>query len=117
MTASDPGSESRAQALLQLPAFKSLIVRHRAVSFSLTAVMLLLYFGFILVVAWRRDLLAMRLGEHLTLGLPVGVGLILASFLLTGVYVRWANRNYDQEVEILKASLGRQTGHESEEGA
>ena len=67
--------------------------------------MLLVYFGFILVLAFNKALLAEKIGEHVTLGIPVGVGVILFAWILTGIYVRWANAYYDSEVKrIVKES-------------
>jgi len=60
--------------------------------------MLAIYFGFILVLAFRKDLLAVKVGEHLTLGVPVGLAVILSACVLTGVYVSWANSAYDDAV-------------------
>lgn len=93
------------RAILELPAFKSLLARQRRVSLSLTALMLLLYFGFILLIAYRKDVLAQPVAGHITLGLPLGLGLILVTVLLTGIYVRWANRAYDPAVEALRREL------------
>lgn len=68
------------------------------ISVILTVLMLVIYFGFILVLAFRKDLLAVRVGEHLTLGVPVGLAVILSACVLTGVYVSWANSVYDDAV-------------------
>ena len=100
----EPASD-QAQAILQQPCFRALIARQRRVSLSLTAVMLLLYFGFILLIAYRKDWLAQPVAGHPTLGLPLGLGLILVTVLLTGVYVRWANTSYDPAVEALRREL------------
>ncbi len=78
--------------------FQDLIKRKRRISVILTALMLTIYFGFILVLAFRKDLLAVRVGEHLTLGVPVGLAVILSACVLTGVYVSWANSAYDDAV-------------------
>lgn len=78
--------------------FQDLIKRKRRISVILTALMLAIYFGFILVLAFRKDLLAVRVGEHLTLGVPVGLAVILSACVLTGVYVSWANSAYDDAV-------------------
>ena len=78
--------------------FQDLIKRKRTISVILTALMLAIYFGFILVLAFRKDLLAVRVGEHLTLGVPVGLAVILSACVLTGVYVTWANSAYDDAV-------------------
>ena len=56
--------------------FRELVARKRAVSATLTALILAVYFGFILVLAFHRDLLALKVGEHLTMGVPVGLAVI-----------------------------------------
>jgi uncharacterized membrane protein (DUF485 family) len=85
--------------------FSALVRRRWAVSLTLTVVMLAIYYGFILILAFRADLLATRLGEHMTLGIPVGLAVIIASWLLTGVYVRWANDDYDAAVTNIKNTM------------
>ncbi len=85
--------------------FKKFVVRKWTVSLILASVMLLAYFGFILTVAFHKEILATKLSKGLTLGLPVGLGLIVLAWLLTGIYVRWANKHYDSKVEALKKKL------------
>ena len=81
--------------------FQELVTRKRAVSAVLSALILVAYFGFILILAFRRDLLALKVGEHLTLGVPVGLAVILSACVLTGIYVAWANSVYDESVRDL----------------
>jgi uncharacterized membrane protein (DUF485 family) len=76
------------------------------VALGLTAVMVVIYFGFILLVAYGRPILARQVTPGLTLGILLGALVIVVSWLLTWVYVRWANRHYDPRVE----ALGRGTG-------
>ena len=66
------------------------------VALGLTWAMVVLYFGFILLVAFGRHILARRLIPGLTLGILLGALVILASWVLTWVYVRWANTRYDK---------------------
>ena len=65
---------------------------------TLTAAMMLIYFGFIALIAYRKDLLAIPLSRGLTLGILLGALVIVASWVLTWIYVRWANAHYDTEV-------------------
>ena len=67
----------------------------RKVSTILTIVMIALYFGFIGLIAFDKQLLARRLTEGLSLGIVLGALVIVISWLLTWFYVRWANANYD----------------------
>ena len=73
------------------------------VALGLTGAMVVLYFGFILLVAFGRPILARRLIPGLTLGILLGALVILASWVLTWVYVRWANTRYDPKVRSLAA--------------
>lgn len=68
----------------------------------LTGAMILLYFGFIALVAFRPDLLATLVAPGLSLGIGLGALVIVASFGLTWVYVRWANHHYDRAIERLR---------------
>lgn len=74
----------------------------RRVAGGLTVAMILLYFGFIALIALRPDLMARLLAPGLSLGIVLGVVVIVVSWLLTWVYVRWANRYYDVELERLR---------------
>ncbi|HEU5039650.1 MAG TPA: DUF485 domain-containing protein, partial [Gemmatimonadales bacterium] len=74
------------------------------VALGLTGAMVVLYFGFILLVAYGRTILARQPVRGLSLGILLGAAVIVASWLLTWVYVRWANQHYDPRV----AALGRE---------
>lgn len=80
------------------PAFLAIARRQRRLALALTLVMIGLYFGFILLIAFDKPLLARRLGTGLTLGIVLGAAVIVCSWLLTWVYVRWANTHYDLEL-------------------
>jgi uncharacterized membrane protein (DUF485 family) len=65
------------------------------IAISLTAAMMACYFGFILLVAFAKPVLGRRVASGLSLGMLLGALVILVAWLLTWVYVRWANRHYD----------------------
>lgn len=91
------------QRVLRDPAFKELEQRRNKLGWTLSAITLVIYYGFILVVAFSPSTLATPLGGMtMTLGLPVGVGIILASILMTGIYVRRANSVFDALVTKIK---------------
>jgi uncharacterized membrane protein (DUF485 family) len=71
------------------------------VALTLTGAMVLLYFGFILLVAYGRELLAVQVVPGLTLGILLGALVIVVSWVLTWVYVRWAATHYDPKVRAL----------------
>ena len=71
------------------------------VAIALTVAMIALYFGFILLIAYAPSLLARRLLPGLSLGILIGALVIVASWVLTWVYVRWANTHYDSALARL----------------
>jgi uncharacterized membrane protein (DUF485 family) len=82
--------------------FNSLASRKWRMSGGLTLLMIVVYFGFILLIAFDKPFLAKPLGKNLTIGLPIGIGILIFAWLLTGIYTYWANRYYDRDVEQLK---------------
>ncbi len=72
------------------------------VAFALTLAVIVIYFGFIALVAYNKPLLATPVTRGLSLGILLGALVIVASWLTTWVYVRWANRTYDVELERLR---------------
>jgi uncharacterized membrane protein (DUF485 family) len=91
--------------LLDSPELHSVVRRRWAISLVLTAALFVAYYGFILLVALDKELLARRLGEVTTLGIPLGVGVIVLAWVLTVLYVLWANGSYDRSVAHLRAQL------------
>ena len=99
--------DSSARAVLESAQFQSLVRRRWTVSLVLTAFLFVLYYGYILLVGLNRELLATRIGATTTLGIPLGMGVIVGAWMLTAVYVAWANRRYDADVRALRARLER----------
>jgi uncharacterized membrane protein (DUF485 family) len=87
--------------LLASQEFRQLIVRRWRVSLLLTCLLFVLYYGYILVIALNRTLVSTRLQESIPIGIPLGASVIIGSWVLTAVYVVWANRHYDPEVRRL----------------
>ena len=63
------------------------------------------YDRFILLVATNKTLVNTKIGEVTTLAIPLGLGAIVIAFVLTAIYVAWANKLYDREVERLRSQL------------
>jgi uncharacterized membrane protein (DUF485 family) len=68
----------------------------------LTAVMTLVYIGFILLVAYNKPLLGTVLMPGLSLGILLGVLVIALAWVLILIYVRWTNTNYDHAVADIR---------------
>lgn len=87
------------------PDFLQLVKERSKFAWTLTIVMLVIYFGFVLVIAFDPALLGTPLSEGsvTTVGIPVGVGVIISAFILTGIYVRRANSEFDELTARIKA--------------
>jgi uncharacterized membrane protein (DUF485 family) len=94
MTAPSPRSSDRPSDVT----FRALVFRQRRFALLLTLAMIVLYFGFILLIAFDKPLLARKLSPGLSLGIVLGATVIVVSWLLTWIYVRWANTHYDLEL-------------------
>lgn len=77
--------------------FHSLVRQKTRLSWTLTAIILIAYFGFILTIAFYPEILGRPIsdGSVITWGLPVGIGIILLTFIITGIYVYRANTLFD----------------------
>lgn len=89
-------------SVTETSAFKKLVKNRWIFSILMTLLIMFVYFGFILVIAFNKELLSIKISSKLTLGIPVGIGIILFAWILTGIYVSWANKYYDQAVEEIK---------------
>jgi uncharacterized membrane protein (DUF485 family) len=87
--------------MLESEEFKRLVSRRWTVSILLLACLFVLYYGYILLIAFDKPFLAQKIGESTTLGIPLGVAVIVLSWILTAIYVLWAN-GHDTEVARLK---------------
>jgi uncharacterized membrane protein (DUF485 family) len=80
---------------------RALAAARRRVALGLTSAVMLVYFGFISLIAWNKPLLATELTPGLSLGILLGALVIVTCWLLTYVYIRWANRKYDPELAAI----------------
>lgn len=89
-------NQGRAGAIEADPDYVRLVRSRTRFSVILTALTLAIYFGFILLIAFAPHVLGQSLsGGATTVGIPLGVGVIVAAFVLTGIYVRRANSDFD----------------------
>ena len=85
------------------PKYHELRRKRNAFGWTLTVLMLVVYFGYIALIAFNKPFLAQPIGNGVTtLGIPIGMGVIVFTILITGIYVRRANGEYDtMTAEIL----------------
>lgn len=80
----------------QYPNYQELVRRRSSLGWTLSLIMLIIYFGFILLVAYAPKFLGTPIGAGVTtIGIPIGLLVIVSAFLLTGIYVNKANSKYD----------------------
>ncbi len=77
------------------------------VALILTTAMMVLYFGFILLVAFNKPLLGHQVTPGLSVGILLGAFVIVAAWVLIWIYTRWANTHYDTEVARLQREVRR----------
>src|SRR5260221_11937483 len=97
--------------LLEDPEFKDLARRKNTFTLQLTAVTLILYYGFILLIAFKRDLFAAKVAGNVTFGIALGIRVVLSCWILTGIYVRWANRDYEPVVAPIQENAKQRPSH------
>lgn len=84
------------EAIQRNPKYQELVRRRSTFGWTLAAIMLAIYFGFILLIAYAPHFLGTPIGESvITIGIPIGVAVILSAFVLVGIYVARANALYD----------------------
>jgi uncharacterized membrane protein (DUF485 family) len=94
------------QRILNNPKFQELVRTRSAFAWTLSAIMLAIYLGFIFLVAFAKPLLAMKIGGGVTsLGIVLGLVVIASAFLLTGIYVQRANGRFDDLTRDLTKDL------------
>jgi uncharacterized membrane protein (DUF485 family) len=98
-------SEHKIHQVLEDADFKKLSSKKDSISLTLTLLTMAIYFGFIFLLAFNPDLLGRKLGSGVTLGIPLGIGVIVLAWVFTGIYVRWANSEYDDMVRRIKAHI------------
>jgi uncharacterized membrane protein (DUF485 family) len=72
------------------------------VATALTVAMMVLYFGFILLIAYNKPFLATLITPGLSVGILAGALVIVAAWVLIWIYVRWANLHYDVAVDAIR---------------
>lgn len=86
------------------PRYQALVKRRNRFGWLLTIIMLFIYFGYIGLVAFDKAVLAQPVGSGVTsIGIPLGLAIIVATIVLTAVYVFRANREFDREMDALLA--------------
>jgi uncharacterized membrane protein (DUF485 family) len=96
--------------IINHPKYQELVSSRSRYAWTLSILMLLVYYSFIMTIAFKPELLAVPLsdGSVISVGIPVGIAIILFSFFITGLYVYRANHTYDVLLDELKNDLEKQ---------
>jgi uncharacterized membrane protein (DUF485 family) len=88
------------------PKYQELKAKRSSFGWWLTAAMMVVYYGFILLVAFNKEFLSQRLGDGvMTVGIPVGFGVIVFTVVITTIYVLRANSQYDDLTDAVKKAV------------
>jgi uncharacterized membrane protein (DUF485 family) len=94
--------------MIRNPKFQELVRRRSSFAWTLAIVMLVIYYGFILLVAFGKGFLATRIGSGvMTVGIPLALGVIVMAFVLTAIYVQRANGEFDKLTDELTREVNR----------
>jgi uncharacterized membrane protein (DUF485 family) len=84
-------------------AYRELVHKRSRLGWALTVLVLIVYYGYVLLIAFDKDLLAARMGAGvMTWGMPIGLFVIVFTVVITGLYVRHANSTYDELTDKIK---------------
>jgi len=84
------------EAIQRNPKYQQLVRQRSVFGWTLTAITLIIYFGFILLIGYAPKFLGIPIdGSVMTLGLPIGLFAIVSAFVLVWIYVARANASYD----------------------
>ena len=98
--------QNMAERIAALPKYQELKAKRTSFGIWLTVAMMVVYYGFILLVAFDKPLLASRLGSGvMTLGMPIGLAVIVFTIVITAIYVRRANNEFDSLSEDINQAV------------
>ena len=87
------------------PKYHRLVSTRSAYSIVMTVCVMVIYYGYILLIAFDKEWLATKIGAGMTtsIGIPLGLGVIVSTIILTNIYVRRANTEFDElNAQIIK---------------
>jgi uncharacterized membrane protein (DUF485 family) len=88
--------EDVVQRIKSSPTYKKLVSTRSKFGWTLAVMMLVVYYGYILLIAFDKDLLSKKIGDGvMTWGIPIGLFVIIFTVVITGIYVRRANSEFD----------------------
>ena len=94
------------QRIKNNPNYQKLVAIRSSYGWRMTAIMLIVFYGYILLVAFNKQLLATKIGAGVTTwGIPIGIFVIVFTVIITGIYVRRANKEFDSLTEQIRKEV------------
>lgn len=91
------------------PSYQELISKRSSFAWKLTIIMLVVYYAFIMTIAFSPETLGVPMGDGITtIGIPVGIAIIVFSFAITGVYVNRSNSEFDELTRKVKEDIAKE---------
>ena len=89
------------------PAYQKLVKTRSSYGWFLTALMMIVYYGFILLVAYAKPFMGSRISPDsvITWAVPIGLFVLVFTIIITGIYVRRANTEFDDMTEKLRKEV------------
>ncbi|MFM0416611.1 Uncharacterized membrane protein, DUF485 family [Burkholderia sp. WP9] len=98
--------EDLVQRIESNPKYRQLVATRSSYGWLLAAMMMVVYYGYILLVAFGKNLLSARIGSGvMTWGIPIGLFVIVFTVAITGIYVRRANREFDDLTAQIRSEV------------
>lgn len=91
------------------PKFQEFVAKRNSYSIVMTILMMVVYFGYILLIAFDKQFLATKVAEGavMSVGIPMGLGVLVFTIIITAIYVRRANTEFDAEKEAIIAEASK----------
>ena len=94
------------QKIKSNPKYQELVSKRSSFSLKLSIFVLAMFYAYILVIAFNKDLLATKLGDGvMTVAFPIGAAIIVISFITTLIYVRRANSEFEDLTNQIKEDV------------
>ena len=94
------------QRITSHPKYQELKAKRSSFGWWLTLSMMVVYYGFVMLVAFNKEFLSQRLGAGvMTVGIPVGFAVIVFTVVITAIYVRRANTEFDELSDAISKAV------------
>ncbi|RJG00727.1 DUF485 domain-containing protein [Noviherbaspirillum sedimenti] len=98
--------ENLVRRIASNPRYQKLVAVRTKFGWTLAVLMLIVYYGYILLIAFNKELLAKRIGDGvMTWGIPIGLFVILFTVIITGIYVSRANKEFDDLTAAIRKEV------------